>query len=138
MIKKFEYTFKLLLTVAAVLLFIGYAGATNYYVGNDGNDGANGQSPTSAWRTLGRSVTDLSAGDTLFLMGGLWDESNPSYGDHPPGTLIPVTSGGYGNPIVFTAYPDSARPIIEGNNRTNHSIAMENRSHLVFQRIEAR
>lgn len=45
---------------------------TVFYVGPDGDDAADGQSLATAWRTLARAVQGLSAGDTLYLSGGVY------------------------------------------------------------------
>lgn len=45
---------------------------TIFYVRPDGDDGADGLSLASAWRTLRRAEASLSAGDTLYLSGGVY------------------------------------------------------------------
>jgi hypothetical protein len=76
--------------------------------------------------TLGVALDSLTgAGDTLLIMGGTWYENNGNF-DGNPVTLIFSTSGAAGNPIVIKNYPDSARPIIQGqfvNDGSGHRAA---------------
>jgi len=45
-----------------------------YFVSPEGNDSANGQSVSTAWKTLKRAVAGLTAGGTLYLLPGRWSE----------------------------------------------------------------
>lgn len=45
---------------------------TVYYVGPAGDDAADGQSVDTAWQSLPRAVSELSPGDTLYLIGGVY------------------------------------------------------------------
>src|SRR5690242_9276832 len=51
---------------------VAHAGTT-YYVSTTGSDSGAG-TITSPWRTLARSMTRLSPGDTLFVRGGTYAE----------------------------------------------------------------
>ncbi len=44
------------------------------YVGPDGDDDNDGALPSRAFRTLGRAVSDLEPGETLFVLEGVYDE----------------------------------------------------------------
>ena len=53
------------------LLISAFAGATNYYVKNGGNDGAAGTSDATAWATIGKvSGFTFASGDTVFFNRG--------------------------------------------------------------------
>ncbi len=46
---------------------------TVYFVAADGDDGADGLSTSSAWKTLGHAVSKLRAGDTLYIFPGRYE-----------------------------------------------------------------
>ena len=77
----------LTLALSAVLL----QGAT-YYVATTGNDSSAGTTLGTAWRTFGKGVTNVSAGDTLLVGAGYYNESFP---------LFTQRSGTAANPIVL-------------------------------------
>ena len=72
----------------------------------DGNDGANGRRPSTAWRTLKRANrAKLKPGDSLLLLRDCrWQ-----------GPLLVTWSGTAEAPIVIGAYGDGDRPIIENS-----------------------
>ncbi|NJD52642.1 MAG: DUF1565 domain-containing protein [Candidatus Methanoperedens sp.] len=64
-----------------------------YYVATNGNDGNSGSS-SSPWRTIQHAADMASAGDTVYVMGGTYNEK------------VTITkSGSPGNYIIFAAYP---------------------------------
>jgi hypothetical protein len=81
------------------------AGAT-YHVSPDGNDGNDGLTVDTPWRTVAKvNGFALQAGDqVLFKRGGEWREA-----------LRPTASGEVGNPIVFDAYDAGSKPILWGS-----------------------
>jgi hypothetical protein len=46
-----------------------------FYVRADGNDAADGLSVSNAWKTLGRGINGLKAGDTLYLAPGVYPDT---------------------------------------------------------------
>ncbi|MFZ4521288.1 MAG: T9SS type A sorting domain-containing protein [Bacteroidales bacterium] len=89
-------------------------GTTSYYVdATGGNDGNNGLSPSSAWKTLTKvSGTTFSGGDRiLFKAGEAWT-----------GKLYPKGSGSNGNPIVIDMYGEGNKPLIDGNGMTGTGV----------------
>ena len=78
----------------------------DYYVssstGNDNNDGTSSSTP---WQTIAKvNSVPFQPGDIIaFKSGDVWRES-----------LIMSWSGSEGNPIVFTAYGQGAKPLITG------------------------
>lgn len=86
------------ITILFCLLSI-YTNATTYYVATDGDNG-NAGTIGSPWLTWTYGMEQLSAGDTLFIRGGVYNATGNIYihdGNTNDGTL--------GNPIVVMAYP---------------------------------
>jgi parallel beta-helix repeat protein len=97
----------------------------NYYVDDvNGNDGNNGTSEATAWRSVEKAgAITLSPGERLlFRRGGVW-----------AGTLKIQESGAGGMPVVVASYGDGPLPIIHG---ANDCIALFG-SGVVITRIQA-
>jgi Right handed beta helix region len=87
------------------------AWATTYYVdATNGNDGNNGQSTSSPWKTITKvNASTFQPGDNILLnRGGIWREQ-----------LNPKSSGVQGSPIFFGAYGTGNKPSIRGSNTYN-------------------
>ena len=85
---------------------VAAAGATTYYVdATGGDDTKDGQSLSTAWKTVAKvNAASFAAGDQiLFKRGEVWRES-----------LVPPSSGATGNPIVFDAYGSGEAPTLTG------------------------
>lgn len=97
------------LLIIPIFLITLAATATNYYVKNGGNDGADGLSDGTAWATISKVNTFWSAGtfapgdSILFKRGDTWY-----------GTITVAEPGTSGNPIVIGAYGIGAKPILTG------------------------
>jgi hypothetical protein len=87
--------------------------ADNYYLSPSGNDGNSGVSTDQAWASLGFASDRLSAGDTLFIMGGEYNSNQ---------TCRYPTSGTRDNPIVYKAYGDS-RAVFKRTGGSGENIA---------------
>ena len=75
-----------------------------YYVDDtNGDDAHDGQSPATAWRSIGKvNATALLPGQAVGLKrGGVWRE-----------TLVISSSGEAGNPVRFGAYGSGDKPLI--------------------------
>jgi uncharacterized repeat protein (TIGR01451 family) len=111
---------RLLLRVWLIVCFLGLgwfstprnsasAAGTTYYVSTSGDDSNNGQSSTSAFRTIAKvNSLALQPGDRVsFRCGDTWR-----------GEMLVITrSGTAANPITFGSYPDAAcanKPVISG------------------------
>ncbi|MCX5644206.1 MAG: hypothetical protein NTZ17_05915 [Phycisphaerae bacterium] len=83
----------------------GESGRTFFVSSASGDDGSDGLSPQSAWRSLGKvNAAELRPGDkVLFQRGGSWR-----------GTLVP-RSGREEAPVTYGAYGDGARPLLLGS-----------------------
>ena len=96
------------LSTALLALSIPAAYATNYYVAPTGNDGNNGTSEATAWKTIDRvnqSAFTFQPGDKiLFQRGGTYR-----------GEVILGVSGTPSQPITVGAYGSGNRPVIKGS-----------------------
>ena len=76
--------------------------ATVYYVSNNGNDSADGRSPATAWKTIGKvnTLTNADAGSYVcFERGGLWR-----------GEELLARAG-----VTYTAYGEGDKPMLYGS-----------------------
>ena len=82
-----------------------HAGASTYYLSATGNDASDGLTPATSWLTIAKvNKTKFSPGDAiLFKRGDAWREGQALYG---------LSDGAAGNPIVFGAYGEGAKPLI--------------------------
>jgi hypothetical protein len=80
-------------------------GRTFFVSSVSGDDGSDGLSPQSSWRSLGKvNGAELQPGDkVLFHRGEVWR-----------GSLIP-RSGREGAPVTYAAYGEGARPMLLGS-----------------------
>ena len=96
------------LLLSLAILVAATLQATTYYVSPSGNDGANGTSTGSAWKTITRvnqATYGFQPGDrVLFQRGGTWR-----------GELIMGSSGSAALPITVGAYGTGADPVIKGS-----------------------
>ena len=117
----------------AILFFASYnAVARKFYISTSGNDGNNGTSQTTPWKTLAFVQTKMSsfiAGDTISF----------KCGDSFSGTLTISKSGTSGNPIVFNSYGVGAKPIFTGTASAIDYLIQSNNNYVVvdgFQIID--
>jgi hypothetical protein len=95
-----------ILAGALVCVLVGLASASTYYVdATSGNDSNDGQSVSTAWKTIAKvNAASFAPGDQiLFKRGEVWRES-----------LVPPSSGASGNTIKFDAYGSGEAPTITG------------------------
>ena len=95
-----------------VLLFLWAAQnlvATDYFVdSNSGNDGNNGLSPSTAWRTVGKVnsfMRNLEPGDSVLFRRGCSFKGQ--------GELYVSEGGAQGNTITFGAYGTGNKPLLD-------------------------
>jgi len=75
-----------------------FAGNVYYVDCITGNDLNNGLTLAIAWKTIKKANTTLTAGDTVYIRGGI-------YSDNDQNAIInPRNSGTSGNPITYTNY----------------------------------
>lgn len=83
-----------------------------YYVASDGDDTADGLSPSSAWKTLVRvSQADIQPGDSVLFRRG----------DEFRGQLRPQRWGKPGQPVTYGAYGEGPKPILLGSVSRNRA-----------------
>lgn len=111
--KKIRRLFLDLLLLFGVILIsaCGEIEAGNYYISNNGNDNANGHTPSTAWKTISKvNSRKFAPGDSiLFKAGGVWRE-----------TLVVSGSGTPGNPIVYSLYGTGDNPKIFGSEKAEN------------------
>ncbi len=97
------------------------------YVAADGNDGADGVSPATAWRTVTHAAAHARPGDTVWIAGGNYPE------------MVRVrTTGSPGAPITFRAMP-GAVVWFDGVERTlPNAFTLTAKSHIVFDGLRFR
>jgi hypothetical protein len=94
--------------VVALTSVLGFAQAgSSFYVSTSGND-SNPGSSSAPWRTIQRAANTVTAGATVYVKGGVYNESV-----HFP------SSGTSSNPITFTNYPGQ-NAVIDGTGLTVH------------------
>jgi hypothetical protein len=71
-----------------------------FYVRQDGDDAADGLSVARAWKTFGRAVRDLRAGDTLYLEPGDYAASPDLHVQGAEGAPIAIRGRGRG-PVIL-------------------------------------
>jgi hypothetical protein len=83
----------------------GERGRTFFVSSVSGDDGVDGLSPQSPWRSLSKvNAAELQPGDkVLFCRSGLWR-----------GTLVP-RNGREGAPVTYGAYGEGAKPLLLGS-----------------------
>jgi parallel beta-helix repeat protein len=80
-------------------------GKHSFYVRNGGNDLADGLTDETAWSSITKVNSSITAGDTVyFKRGNIWIGK----------TIIPSTSGTSDKPIVYGAYSSGTDPVISG------------------------
>jgi hypothetical protein len=75
-----------------------------FYVDPAGDDAQHGTSVAAPWRTLGHAIPQLRHGDTLYMRGGTYFESE----------IRIEVSGAPGAPITIAAFPGE-HPVIDGS-----------------------
>jgi hypothetical protein len=102
---KHEYVRPLLVFLAAVLtlLLALPAAATTYYVSTSGNNNNNGLTTSSAWRNIQYAANHVQAGDTVQVLGGVYNEL----------VNIPASGSAAAGSITFQNYPGQT-PVLDG------------------------
>jgi hypothetical protein len=110
-----------------VALSCSVASAADYYFNSAGNDGNDGRSTATAWKTTTNATTfSFADGDRLLFAGGQ---------TFAGGMLVDTKSGGTpANPLVITSY-GSGRATIDG--QTTNAITIKNRAGIIISNIIA-
>lgn len=117
-------------TILIIALFASSlsVNARNYYVDSSaGNDGNNGVTPQTAWKSLARaSQTNLQPGDSLLLARGAWWEDR----------LDISASGRSGQPITITAYGQGEKPRIGAPDSSMWAVRILNSDYLTLSSLD--
>ncbi len=100
-----------MLFIALVVIITAARGAdaATYYVRTGGNDSASGLSSALAWKTIAKAAGVASAGDTVYVGAGTYNES-----------ITFTRSGTAGNPIRFIADTSGAQTGNAGTVNATH------------------
>jgi len=94
----------LLISVALCLLLpAALASATTYYVSTTGSNSNDGLTTTTAWRNIQYAANHVIAGDTVQVLGGVYNET----------VNIPASGSATAGYITFQNYPGQT-PIVDG------------------------
>jgi parallel beta helix pectate lyase-like protein len=93
---------------------------TFYVDAASGDDGKDGVSPATAWRTLGKANRSVVAGDTVLLRGVFTAQQ-----------IRPAASGTPAKPITFRSYPGQTAVLNGGLSGT--AASLDTRSYIVLE-----
>lgn len=96
-----------------------------YYVSPSGDDNKSGQSELNAWATFVRAWKDMTPGDTLILMDGVYNQS-----------LYPSINGQEGSLVTIKAQHDG-QAIIDGQGVRDPIVLEVNRHYFIIEGIVA-
>ncbi|MDD5053157.1 MAG: T9SS type A sorting domain-containing protein [Sulfuricurvum sp.] len=100
-----------MLTFSIIVLNISSVNGQNFYVSITGVD-SNPGTEALPWRTVSKAARTLTAGQTVYIHGGIYNEN-----------VTVSNSGTAGNYITFKAYPNET-PIIDGTGKGTGSWAL--------------
>lgn len=99
---------KIILLIFLVFSSDSFAIASTYYINTQGDDGAAGTSPATAWRTIDRvNATTFQAGDRILFAAG--QTFSGSLALHTAGTGVAAS------PIIVSSYGSGRATISSGN-----------------------
>ncbi|WP_308189064.1 choice-of-anchor D domain-containing protein [Nostoc mirabile] len=101
------------------------AGKT-YYVSGTGNDKNDGLNQGEAFRTLQKAADLVQAGDTVYVMNGIYTNIYPNI------LSISDKHGTANAPITFTAYPGHT-PVLEAHKNNWNAISITGSSYVVIE-----
>jgi len=110
---------------------VAFAGTT-YFVSTGGNNGNDGLSPTSAWRNVQYAANHVAAGDTVNILGGVYNET----------VNIPASGSATAGFITFQNYK-GGRAILDGTGLSVRGgqfglITIVSQSYITIQGLEIR
>jgi len=117
---------------------------TTYYVRASGNDGANGRSPTTAFRTLERGVDDLLPGDEVIVGPGTYRAPVVAPSEPQPTEVVELLRviGTQRDPIRLTADPsglltgDVAGPVVVDGQDETIGVRVSRSEHVIIDGFE--
>lgn len=127
---------KIVILCLFLLSLVSWAGATDYYIKNDGNDEAAGTSDGAAWKTIAKvndfaEATGFASGDTInFNRGDTWTSDETLGND---GSSI---AWGTINGLTIQAYGTGDKPWLNGNTQRPISITAGPITNLTIKDID--
>jgi hypothetical protein len=97
-----------------------------FYVSPQGEDSAPGTSARQPWRTLAHAGRQAKAGQTVYLLPGVYEES-----------LLPTNSGTVDKPVRFLRH-GHGRVVLEGGGRHETGIDLSGLEHVEVRGLELR
>ena len=97
--------------------------ATTYYVSTTGDNGHDGKSEATAWRTITYAADTVVAGDTVMIKAGTYVNEH----------VTPDNSGTSTSPIVFEGYGGTVT--LDGVDRTGYGIYIGGRSYVTIKNL---
>lgn len=122
---------KHVLMLTAWLLAAPVFAATRFINLNTGNDSRTGLTPATAWRTWAFAVNHVSAGDTLMVVNGTYNNKIP-YLDPPLYPDFPAT-----NPLIIKAQTTGS-VIFKGGGGSGEGISIDGLSGYVWEGFDIR
>jgi hypothetical protein len=108
------------------------AHATTYYVSTSGSDSNSGLSTNSAWRHVQYAANHVAAGDTVNILGGVYNET----------VTIPASGSATAGYITFQNYSGQTATIdgtgLTPPNSNNGLINIASQSYIIIQGLEIR
>jgi len=104
-----------------------YSGTVYYVDPGNGSDSNDGQSPSSAWKTLQKvNEADLGDGDAVLFKRGTVSHSSR--------TLVVMNGGSHGSPLTFGAFGQGSNPVLDFDDSPVSGIECYS-SHVVFENL---
>jgi len=91
------------------------------YVSTNGHDNADGATPATAWRTLGKAAEACVPGETIYVLPGTYPES-----------ITIAKQGTAESPIAVKTY-GRGRVVIDGEDKMNTGVVLENAAHVEIE-----
>jgi len=114
-----------LFLLMVLLVFVGAASATDYYVATWGDNTTEGNF-THPWQNVSYATQQVVAGDTIYLFDGTW------YDEY----AIFANSGNATHPITLTAY--NGTPTMDGVDKTGKGVSLNYNDHIKVSHLTIR
>ena len=136
----------LIKTFLLILLLSISANATTYYVTTSGNNSNTGLTEATAWVTIEYATKHISAGDTVYIKAGTYNNEN---------VKLPIGSKNF--PIIFEGYKNAPgdvtnidwwdyetnrkldptkMPLLDGGNRADAGTALQLASYTIVRNLQ--
>ena len=128
---KTNLDFLLRILVCLVVGFVCSGRAEEYYVATNGNNLADGLATNTPWRTIQHAVTNVNAGDTIYVRDGVYNER-----------VVLGRSGSVGGGYITISSYLGEHPVIDGAGLTvgdaDGLIAFNSQNYIILDGLEIR